>query len=152
MRGEISWSKKLFSSTYELRNYRGKKGELTMEIMSGNATGSISGRRYRFRSTGLLSNVYEMICTETDALVAKIKFNSWKQKAKIITEDRQYYWKHKNFWQTKWSVFDDRREYVNCYNNSFVYGGDIVFHPSAEHMVLAGLFIKNRFVRRNSGA
>ena len=152
MRREISWTKSVFGNTYELRNYKGKTGELKTSLMSSTATGIISDRKYTFRSTGIFSSGFEMICAETDALVAIIKFNFWKQRAQIKTKEHDYTWKHSNFWQTKWLIFDEKREYVKGHSNGFMTGGEISFRPSSEQMVLAGLFIKNRFMETSSGA
>ena len=151
MRKEISWSKNFFGTTYKLLNYNGKKGELKMNVMSRGATARLGGRSYRFQSKGLLSNIFEMICDETDTLIAKIKLNTWRQRAKITTVDHQYSWKHTNFWQTKWRIFDERREYVTGRSNGFMSGGAISYHPSAEQIVLAGLFIKDHFIRVSQG-
>ncbi|MEL7146107.1 MAG: hypothetical protein AAFO69_07040 [Bacteroidota bacterium] len=151
MRREISWSKNMFGNTYKLRGNDGKMGQLEINMMSRGARGSIGGQRYLFRAKGLFSRNFEMICTKTGAIIANIKFNIWGLSVRITTKDNHYTWKHSNFWQTKWHIKDNESVCVNGSSNGFMLSGSIVFRSSAEQMALAGLFIKNRIVRMNSG-
>ena len=150
MKGEISWTKGAFSNTYKLRGYEGHGGELKLNSFNSHAKGSIGGKQYAFRAKGCLSKTIDMICQETNTIIAKIRMGNWRMMAKIDTGKHQYTWRYKNLWQTRWSVFDEQREYVTGKSNGFMTSGDIEFRPSSEEMVLAGLFIKDYYVKMSA--
>lgn len=139
----LNWKKGAFSCNYQLLSQGKKVGNLKDFSLKQKAIGELDGKKYEFRTTGMLTSKTDIIDLESGKQVGKISFNCWSPEAKIQVGDQISHWGFTNIWQSKWGVFSEGKHPLNFQGNSFK--GSVEVEEHAEVKVLAGLFISNYF-------
>lgn len=150
MRKELSWKKGAFSSNYLISNFKKVIGSLKVSVFTSHASGEINGDRYTFQSQGVLSRTIHVFKKECHSYVASIKVNFWGSQANVRTSEKEYTWRFRNIWQTKWSLADDKQVLVSGTTNGLNLKGNIAHKGMDDLLVLISLYLKNYMMRRNS--
>ena len=143
MKTILRWEKGTFSST--CRIYSGEEilGELTDHTFKQISDGFIGNQPYRFKTKGFFGQETQILEGKNDRVIGNISYKSWKTKATIQIQDKVFYWKYDNGWQTKWSVFDDSHVYMKFAGK--LSKGTIEFEEDNDLLVLTGLFVTNYY-------
>ena len=148
---QLSWKKGAFSCVYQISNLRKTIGSLKVSSYSSGALGQINGGRYAFKKQGLLSRTIHVIQKESQSLVASIKVNIWGNKVSVQTKEKNYIWRFRNVWQTKWTLADEKQVLVSGTRNGLNMKGNIAHKEIDEVLILISLYVKNYMIRMNSG-
>jgi len=143
MKTQLNWRKGFFKNTYEIYLENKKIGELKDKCWSQSAFGELNGKRYKFKTKGFLKQETQIIDIESNSIVGKITYNSWRTKAKIEYSGKEYDWKYNNTWNTKWSILYSQEIQVDYQGSSSK--GKIEVNNQNELLILSGLFITNYY-------
>lgn len=143
-----NWKKGIFSSTYRLREGDQELGTLTEKAFSSTSIGKIGDRTYRFKCRGMFNTRAEIIDEETDEVIGKIKFNTWRSKAQVELGDTQLEWKYRNWMQTKWKLSGD--EGIRLDYAAKMVGGQIESSTKDHLIILTGLYITNYYYQASA--
>lgn len=143
MKKYYSWTKGLFSSTYNIYTDSTLVGSLKNKSLSQSATGSINGKNYIFNTKGFFKQHTEIIDQHSNTLIGNIEYNSWMTKAQINLYGRTVEWTTENIWNTKWKLFDSNGILLN-YSGSSTKGRIEAFEDN-ELQLLIGLYVINSF-------
>jgi len=143
MHTAINWKKGIFSCSYRLLSNGIQIGHLKDPSWKRRATGEIQGKKYEFRTKGLLTSQTEIIDVENGKSVGRISYNCWSPEAKIQLGDQVSHWGFTNIWKSKWSVFSPDQEPIRY--QGWTCKGNINLKEQEDIKVLAGLYVSNYF-------
>jgi hypothetical protein len=141
METQFTWKTKLFSRRFEIYQYTKQIGELKKEGMSRTTTGEINGKRFNFKTKGFFKHETEITDPDSNIVLATIRFKSFKIKATIIYNEKEYPWQFDNFFRTKWSIGSVNGPLIKYHSKNLQ--GTIDSYTDDELLVLAGFFIRN---------
>ncbi len=145
MKNNLTWSKGLFSSLYQVYSNEKKLGKLINKPFSRTKKGTFNGKDYLFRNSGFLKPYTEIVDCSDNKVIGGIVYNSWRSKATVSLNGRNYNWKYDNLWSTKWSLSDS--DGISVRFNSSTTHGQIDSDTDDGLLVLSGLFIKNVYLQ-----
>jgi len=148
METKIRWKKKLMSSTYELFSGDRNIGKLTISSWGQSATGVINGRTLHIKTKGFINQVTEISGESDTDILGKIIYNTWKTKAVIDYVSGKADCKCENFWNTKWTVFDDNGTLISYASSRTT--GEIDVNKYDEILIMSGLQIINFFLQTST--
>lgn len=148
---QLSWKKGAFSCVYHISNFKKKIGSLQVSSYSSSASGQINGGRYAFKKQGLLSRTIHVIQKESQSLVASIKVNIWGNRVSVQTKEKNYIWRFRNIWLTKWTLADEKQVLLTGTTNGLNLKGNIAHKEIDDVLILISLYVKNYMNRTNSG-
>ncbi len=146
METSITWKTKFFSNKIQLFNREDLIGEIVNKAFSRSAYGELNGRKLRFDIKGFFKQETRILDAGSESVIAEVAISSWKAKATIRYNSREYLWQHENFWNSKWSISSANGPVVKYHSHGT--GGEATSYVSDEVLILAGLFIKNYFRQR----
>jgi hypothetical protein len=88
----LRWKKGLFSGAYRIYSGDKQSGTLTDKSFFQSARGDLNGKRFIFRTKGLLKQHTEIIDPEVNRMIGKISYNSWMTKATITLHEKTVNW------------------------------------------------------------
>lgn len=139
----LHWKKGIWSNRYEIFDSKKLIGKLKEGTWTQNAEGWINGKKYCFKTTGFFTQTTQITDNESNAIIGKISYNSWKTRADIEINNAVLHWKYDNIWNTKWSLYTSENTLVN-FQGSYT-KGSIEFDEADYLLVLTGLFITNYY-------
>jgi hypothetical protein len=145
MKMNLTWSKGLFSSLYQIYSNGKQLGNLTDKPFSRTTKGMFNGKEYLFRNSGFFKQHTEIVDCVDNKVIGGIEYNSWRSKATITVNGSKFYWKYDNLWNTQWSLSDT--EGVSVRFVSSTTKGQIDADTDDGLLVLSGLFIKNFYLQ-----
>jgi hypothetical protein len=143
MENNLNWKKGIFKSSYEILSGEQPSGFLKPDTWTRKGTGELNGRKYLFETKGFFNQETLIINPDTNLQTGRITYNTWKTKATIEYDNKIFFWKYDNGWNTKWSISDSNPLLVR-YQGSFT-RGEIEISSYNELLILAGLYITNYF-------
>ena len=150
METRYTWKTKFFSNTIRIYQYEGQVGEIANKAFSRSASGELNGRKLLFDIKGFFRQETRILDASDESVVADVIISSWKSKATITYNNREYIWQHENFWNSKWSIGNESGAVVKYHSRGN--GGEVTSYTNDEVLILAGLFIKNYFKQRAAAA
>ncbi|TVQ85928.1 MAG: hypothetical protein EA393_13050 [Bacteroidetes bacterium] len=145
MKMNLTWSKGLFSSRYQIYSNGKQLGNLTDKPLSRTTKGMFNGKEYLFRNSGFFKQHTEIIDCSDNKVIGRIDYNSWRSKATITVNGRRFNWKYDNLWSTRWSISDSNGTSVKF--TSSTTKGHIDADTDNGLLILYGLFIKNYYLQ-----
>ena len=144
----INWKKGIFSSKYELFLKNIKIGEISEKMFSNTSKGTLNKNKIKFIKKGFFNSQTEITDLELNKVIGDIKFNSWKSKAEIKLNNKNYLLKSIGFWGYKWSLFENNEKIVD-YKSSTL-SGKIESKINDQIVLLTGLYTMNYYIRRTA--
>ena len=145
MKNNLTWSKGLFSSLYQIYSNGKQHGNLVDKPFSRTTKGMFNGKEYLFRNTGFFNQKTEIVDCSDNNVIGEIDYNSWRNKATVSVNGRTYNWKYDNLWNTRWSISDSNGKSIKF--NSSTTKGHIDAYTDDGLLVLSGLFVKNFYLQ-----
>ncbi len=145
MKTILHWKKGPFNSTCTIYSAEGAIGHLRENNWKQTAEGEINKRKYHFRTRGYFNQVCEIFAPDTNYNIGKIEYNTLKNRAEITYLGQSFHWKYDNFWQTRWSISDDRD--LSIIFQGGTGKGTIEGADLTEFLALTGLFVRNYYVQ-----
>ena len=145
MKTQLNWKKGAFSTYYKIFSRGQSIGHLHDRTFKRYSDGEIRNKKYRFQTHGVFKQHTEIIDQESHKAIGSIQYNSWMNKAEIKIQNRSYYWKYDNAWQTKWSISDEKGILLN-YAGGMTKGSIEGENPN-DLPVLCGLFVTNYYTQ-----
>jgi len=146
MKNNLTWSKSLFSSLYQIYSNGKQHGNLVDKPFSRTTKGMFNSKEYLFRNTGFFNQKTEIVDCSDNNVIGEIDYNSWRSKATVSINERTYLWKYDNFWNTRWSLSDP--DGVSVRFNSSTTRGQIDAETEDGLLLLSGLFVKNYYLQK----
>ncbi len=143
MKKILNWKKGLLKNTYEIFDEQELIGKLKERNWTQAADGEAKGKKYSFKTKGILNPVTEITEDESKTVIGRISYNSWKTRANIELNNTTMQWKYDNIWNTKWSLFTSENILVSFHGSYSK--GKIEFDEADYLHVLTGLFITNYY-------
>lgn len=143
----LTWKSKIFKNKFELFQSGLPVGELKNNSWSRTSYGELNGRKFSFSSKGFINQESDVTDINNNTVIATISFSSWRSKAIINYNNKEYIWKSENLFGNKWSLSFDGMTTVQY--QRFNFSGDIGFNIKDELLILAGLYIHNYFFERD---
>jgi|WetSurMetagenome_2_1015567.scaffolds.fasta_scaffold00001_514 hypothetical protein len=150
METHFTWKVKFLSNKYEIYQYENRTGEIINKAFSRSASGNLNGKKLLFNIKGFFRQETRILDAETESVIADVVISSWKSRATITYNNKEFTWQHDNFWNTKWSISDVTGTIVKYHSSGT--GGEILAYTNDEVLILAGLFVKNYFKQRAAAA
>jgi len=143
----ISWKKKIFSSTYQIYQEDELIGEMQRHFLfSKSTTARIEENVYSFEPQNWSSSKFHIRKNKSDKPFAKIKFEGLKTKARIELDEKTYTWNYKSLWQDKWQISDGEKTVIDL--PRFKPGkGSIKISEDQLELFLLGLFVSDYFIK-----
>jgi hypothetical protein len=150
METNYNWKTKFFRNTFVIYQYESQVGEIANKFFSRAASGELNGRKLLFDIRGFFRQETRILDARDESVIAGVIISSWKSKATITYNNKEYIWQHENFWNTRWTISNENGAIAKYH--SFASGGEITAYTTDEVLILAGLFIKNYFKQRAAAA
>jgi len=141
----LNWKSEIFSSTIIVSKKNKKIAFFTSELFSETTSLKIDEIKYNFFKKGIFSEKTLIFNTSTKEIIGEIVYESFKTKARIKLNDKNYIWKNENFWNSKWSLTDENG-ILTKYDSNFS-GGQIESITNDYLLILTGLFTTNYYLR-----
>lgn len=138
---KLTWKRGIFGGAFQLFRGHEKVGILKPSWIDMSANGQLNNIPYHFK-TSELRNQALVIQKDTQAVVAKIRFSNWMNKATIEMGGKKYQWKFSNLWETRWKIINHEGA---MHFQGHTCKGSVDFSLNSEVLALAGLFIGNYF-------
>lgn len=138
-----SWRKGFFSNTYSIFKKGLPVGNLRTKSFSSNASAYINGKQFNFITKGFINQSALIIERNSNKVIGKITFNSWRTKANIEFEDTIAELKSNNIWNSSWLITGNRGETIRLKNRTT--NGTIESTTDDERLLMAGLFATNYY-------
>ena len=145
MKKNLTWSKGLFTSIYQIYSNGKQLGNLIDKPFSRTIKGKFNGKEYLFQNSGFFNQYTEIVDCSDNKVIGGIEYNSWRSKAIVSVNGRKYNWKYDNLWSTQWSLSDS--DGISVRFNSSTTKGQIDSNTDDGLLVLSGLFIKNYYLQ-----
>ncbi len=146
----LAWKTKFFSKKYDIYNHTQPAGGLTKSGWSKKVTGEMNGREILFETKGFFRQETQIMDLKNDSVIGNITYNSWKSRAVISYQEKEYNWQFDNFWRTRWSIRNRNGILIRYMSKGFK--GTINSYTNEEILILAGFFIRNLIKERSSHA
>jgi len=146
METNYTWKTKFFSNKIEIFQYENPVGELNNKAFTRSAAGTLNDKELLFDIRGFFRQETRILDARDESVIAEVIISTWKSKAAIKYNNKEYTWQHENFWNTKWTISNENGAVVKYH--SFASGGEMTAFTTDEVLILAGLFIKNYFRQR----
>jgi hypothetical protein len=143
MKTQLTWKKRLTSSTFQILSDNLKVGELKERAWSNSAEGNLRGKRYRFKTKGFFKPETQIIDIDYHVIVGTITYGAWRTKATIEIDDVNYDWAYSNSWHTKWQILKSGETVLDYQGSSSK--GKITGGQLPEFLVLSGLYVTNYY-------
>ncbi|SHF01134.1 hypothetical protein SAMN05444274_103242 [Mariniphaga anaerophila] len=143
MRIRLTWKKALFSSTYSIYSNEKIVGALTGKYFAQTASGELNGKKYTFRTKGILKQETEIFDSRENKVVGRILYGNWMSNATLELPDKSVSWAYDNLWNTKWHVVDAEGTKIKYGGTST--SGEIESNTDDALLLLSGLFVTNYF-------
>ena len=147
---QFTWKTKAFSRRFEIYQYTSKVGELRKVSLSRKTDGEMNGEKFVFKNKGFIKQETLITNPDNDSVLGTISFKTFKSKATILYNDKEYIWQFDNFFRTKWSVSNENGPLIKYHSRNF--NGTIDSFTSDELLVLTGFFIRNYKKQKSSEA
>jgi len=148
----INWKKGFFSSSYQLLASGIPCGFLKVKTFRNNTEGELNNKKYIFENRGFWKSETYIIDALTNAQIAVIKYDSWKNKAVIEYSENKYRFEFDNFWHTKWNILLNEEIVVSFKTTVFYTKGEIFSNSADELLILTGIYISNYYMQRTAAA
>ena len=145
METRLTWSKKWFSSNYELFMNNKKVGSMLTKPFTTSATGHLHNLNLRFQMIGFLNQKTEIIDITSNKSIGNITYNTWKTKASIQLADEIIEWRSLNWNNSKWGITKGSETIATSWNRML--SGEIISSNDNPLYILLGLFIAEYFSR-----
>jgi hypothetical protein len=145
---QYNWKTKLFSKRFEIYQHEILKGDLYKENWSRKVNGELNIRKMAFETKGVFKPETTIIDLQGELPIGSIKYTSWKARATIFYQDKEYRWQFDNFLRSKWSISDQNGAIIRYHSKAFT--GMIVSYTRDEILILAGFFIRNFLKQRSA--
>jgi len=158
METTLHWAKEAFNREVVITDGQRPVGRLYREVLARDVSAYLNDVRLWFDVEGFLIQevtVHQYI-GDTDQVIGHIRFD-WDRSAELeLTNGRKYRWKRQNFLMHEWSILseDPAQQEIIHYDQTKMFFGDegrieLLRHsPNAEVLILAGLFVRNYFLRK----
>jgi hypothetical protein len=150
METRYTWKSKFFRSQIEIFKYDEPAGELTTNGWRRTSNGTLNGKKTGFDIRGLFGKEFIILNPDDKSEIGQIVFNTWRTKATININGRSYNWQYDNFWNTNWSITNEKGNLVQ-YSSSFR-RGEILTYIDDEVLILTGLYIRDYLQKRAAAA
>ncbi len=150
METHYTWKTKLFSRKFDIYEYDRLIGWLDKERWSRRSVGEIKGFQLAFVTKGFFKQSTQIFNTQEDTEIGQVTFAHWKLRAAILLNGREYSFKFDNFFMTRWSISNENGVLINYHSRSFT--GTIDSYSDNSILILAGLYIRNYFKRRQASS
>lgn len=146
----ITWKNKFFSNKIQLYHREDLIGEIVNKAFSRSADGELNGRKLRFDIKGFFRQETRILDARDESVIAEVVIGTWKSKATIRYNNKEYLWQYENFWNSKWSITSANGPAVKYHSHGT--WGEVTSYTNDEILILTGLFIKNYFRQRAATA
>jgi len=146
----LNWKTKLFSKRYDIYNHTELTGRLNKMSWSKKVAGELNGREILFETKGFFRQETRIMDVLNNPVIGTIIYKSWRSRAVISYQDKEYNWQFDNFWRTKWSIQNRNGVIIRYKSNRF--RGTINSYTNEEVLILAGFFVRNLMNERASHA
>jgi|WetSurMetagenome_2_1015567.scaffolds.fasta_scaffold00906_12 hypothetical protein len=150
METHFTWKTKLFSRTFEIYEYDILVGKLEKERWSRRTSAEIKGFSLMYVTKGFFKQTALIINTQEDREIGRIAFNSWRFRANIQLNGREYNFRFDNFFMTRWTIANENDVTINYWSGAFK--GTIDSSSDSSILALTGLYIRNYFKSRQASA
>lgn len=145
MKKNLTWSKGLFTSLYQIYSNGKQLGNLLDKPFSRTTKGTFNGKEYLFRNSGFFNQYTEIVDCSNNKVIGRIEYNNWRSKATLSVNGGKYHWKYDNLWSTQWSLSNS--DGISVRFKSSTTKGQIDADTDDGLLVLSGLFIKNFYAQ-----
>jgi len=143
METKLEWKKGIFKETFEIYSNGLLVGTLKENTWKQIAYGELNGSKVIFKTHGFFKQETQIIDPDTDNIIGKITYNSWKTKAAIEYFQKLANWQYDNAWNTKWSISNSEGLQIQYQGSSSK--GTIEHQTQDNELILSGLFITNYY-------
>jgi len=138
MRYSFNWKRGFFSDTYKIYSNNQQIGTLRNRTLSQNAVGNINERSYTFKTKGFFKQHTKVYDNSDNSLVGEIAYGNWMTKAYLSLNEKEFLWKYKNAWNTRWTIYESDKAVIN-YKGS--YSGHAESDRNDDLLLLTGLYV-----------
>jgi hypothetical protein len=146
METQYTWTAKFFSNTLSISKYGEPAGELRRKTWKRISEGELNGTRITFEVKGFFDRDFLIMNPDGGAQIGKIVFNTWRTKATITLNGKDYNWEYENWWHTKWIISNENGNLIK-FASGFK-SGNILTYTDDNILTLTGLFIRDYLQQR----
>lgn len=143
---KLQWSKDFFDTSTKLTEANENIAVLKAEWFSDTANLELNEEKFKFEKQGVFSNDFLIKNTIENKVIGSIKYHSFKTKATIKIEEKEFIWTQKGFWGSQWILTDNNRT-ISTYKSDYFSGGKIETTSNDYLLISTGLFITNYYVK-----
>jgi hypothetical protein len=148
METHFTWRTKLFSRKFDIYENDRQAGYLEKEWWSRRSGGEINGFKIMFATKGFFKQTTRIINVQDEYELGYVEFNFWKFLATIHLNERDFYFRFNNFFNTSWSVGDINEVLINYHSKCLK--GTIDSYSDNSVLIITGLYIRNFFRQRQA--
>jgi hypothetical protein len=150
METQYTWRTKFLRSAFIISKYGEPAGELSSSGWKRKWEGVLNGTRVNFEVKGFFDKDFLIMNPDDDTQIGSIVFNTWRTKATITLNGKDYNWDYDNWWHTKWVISNQNGNLIKF--ASGFRNGDIISYSEDNILLLTGLFIRDYLQQRAATA
>jgi hypothetical protein len=143
MKPSLTWTKGVFSSMFQIYSNGELIGNLKDKTFSQSAKGIYNDKEYIFKTNGFFKQSTDIIDCSDNKVIGRIEYSNWMTKAVISINNKTFYWKYDNIWNTKWTIFDSTGILMSFKGSTTK--GQIDSNLDDASLILSGLFVTNYY-------
>lgn len=146
METSYTWKTRFFRSAFDISKYGEPAGELCSKGWKRKWEGTLNETRVNFEVKGFFDKDFLILNPDDGSKLGNIVFNTWRTKATITLNGKEYNWDYENWWHTKWVISNQNGNLIK-YASGFK-SGDILSYSEDNILLLTGLFIRDYLQQR----
>jgi hypothetical protein len=150
METQYTWRTKFLRSAFTISKYGESAGELSSSGWKRKWEGVLNGTRVNFEVKGFFDKDFLILNPDDGTQIGSIVFNTWRTKATITLNGKDYNWDYDNWWHTKWVISNQNGNLIK-FASGFK-NGDIISYSEDNILLLTGLFIRDYLQQRAATA
>ncbi|MEO6685469.1 MAG: hypothetical protein ABIN24_05870 [Dyadobacter sp.] len=133
----------------ETRIFRGKliAGLLKRSLWKDDAYAELNGHLIQFKTEGFWKRKTQILDIEGTKELGHIEYNSWKNSAIIIYEEKSYEWTFDSWMRKKWRIKCGEDQAIYSKTSVWKNKGEIETDNISPAIILAGLFVYGYYKR-----
>ncbi|QXP74300.1 hypothetical protein H0I31_09070 [Tenacibaculum sp. AHE15PA] len=143
---KLQWSKDFFDTSTKLTEANKNIAVLNAEWFSDTANLELNDEKFKFEKQGVFSSDFLIKNTTEKKVIGSIKYHSFKTRATVKIEDKEFIWTQKDFWGSQW-ILTDNNQTIATYKSDYFSGGKIETTSDDYLLISTGLFITNYYLK-----
>jgi len=141
----LNWKTDIFSGATIISEDNKEIASLKSALFSETTELTIQESNYEFVKKGFFSNDFLINSISENRKIGEIQYDSFRTQAKIQLDGKEFIWKQKSFWNSRW-ILSDTSGLISTYSSKFS-GGQIESFNDDYLLILTGLFTTNYYLR-----